>query len=90
MSVRWVLDVLRHEGLIVTERGSPARIRQLPERTFLELADTDHLVARMPTRGEALRLRMPTGVPLLGVRHADGTTQTFPADRFGAHGVASR
>lgn len=87
MSVRRALDLLRHEGLIVTERGSPARVRSQPERTFLGLADTDRLVARMPTRQEALQLRVQVGVPLLEVQHADGTTETFPADRFGAQGI---
>jgi DNA-binding GntR family transcriptional regulator len=87
MSVRRALAVLRHEGLIVTERGSPTSVRLQPQRTFVDLASTDRMVARMPTRHEAQQLGLPVGVPLLHVLHADGTVQTFPADRFGAQGA---
>jgi DNA-binding GntR family transcriptional regulator len=88
MSVRRALAVLRHEGLIVTERGSPASVRLQPERRFIDLASTDRMVARMPTRDEAQQLGLPAGVPLLHVLHADGTVETFPADRLAVQGTA--
>ncbi|GAB3861695.1 GntR family transcriptional regulator [Dactylosporangium cerinum] len=78
MSVRRALAMLRHEGLIVTERGTPVSVRLQPPRMFLELADTDQLIARMPTRQEAQHLGVQVGVPLLQVVRADGSEQTFP------------
>lgn len=86
MSVRRALDVLRHEGLITTERGKPAEVRVQPVRRFVELHGADQLVARMPIPDEAHQLRMPVGVPLLEVHRADGSVETYPADRFGAQG----
>ncbi|WP_327007605.1 GntR family transcriptional regulator [Dactylosporangium sp. NBC_01737] len=87
MSVRRALDVLRHEGLITTERGRPAVIRTHPERTFVELAGVDRLVARMPTHEQARHMRIQVGVPLLEVHRADGSLETYPADLFGACGT---
>ncbi|MFC5004445.1 GntR family transcriptional regulator [Dactylosporangium cerinum] len=86
MSVRRALDVLRHEGLITTERGKPAVVREHQERTFVQLGYEDRLVARMPTRDHAHLLSIQAGVPLLEVRRADGSVETYPADLFGAQG----
>jgi DNA-binding GntR family transcriptional regulator len=87
MSVRRAIALLRHEGLIVTGRGTQARVRSQPTRTFLDLANCDQLVARMPTPTESRRLHLPPGVPVLEVTRDDGPVEVFPADRFGAHGA---
>ncbi|MFF5230308.1 GntR family transcriptional regulator [Dactylosporangium sp. NPDC000521] len=84
MSVRRAIDVLRHEGLITTERGRPAQVRAQPARAFVALGGGDVVVARMPSREQAQRLRIPVGVPLLEVHRTDGPVETYPADQFAA------
>jgi len=90
MSVRRAMDVLRHEGLVITERGRPALVRAQPDRVFLDLDDADVVVARMPTREQAQHLRVPVGVPLLEVHRGNGPVETYPADRYGVRGGLRR
>ncbi|MFI5916287.1 hypothetical protein [Dactylosporangium sp. NPDC051541] len=78
------LAVLREEGLIQTRGGVGFWIRPRPNQTLVTLVRSDRLSARMPTPNESTQLDMPRGVPVLEVRHADGTVEVFPADRFAA------
>ncbi len=87
MSVRRAIAVLRHEGLIVTGRGTQAQVRAQPARTMFGIAGSDQLVARMPTPPEARRLALTAGVPVLEVTRTDGSVEVFPADRYAAHGA---
>ncbi|MEV8517070.1 GntR family transcriptional regulator [Dactylosporangium sp. NPDC051484] len=80
-TVRRALRQLAREGLIETRRGAPARVRPRQSRAPVTLAAGDRLTARMPTRPEAKRLRIPPGVPLLEIHHADGRMTALRADQ---------
>lgn len=81
-AARKALQVLVHEGLITTEQGFHAIVRQRPERQPVSLLRGSHLVARVPLRPERVQLDMDLGVPIIEVRQGSEIA-IFPADRFG-------
>lgn len=80
-AVRQALALLRGEGLVTTERGERSRVRETPERTSVELPPGGRAIARMPHDPERVERHLDEGVPVLEVRHPDGTTEVHPADR---------
>ncbi|MER7006919.1 GntR family transcriptional regulator [Dactylosporangium sp. NPDC000555] len=80
-TVRRALRQLAREGFIETRRGAPARVRPQQGRTPVTLAAGERLTARMPTRLEARRLRIPPGVALLEINHAGGGLTVLRADQ---------
>nr|MDT0660007.1 winged helix-turn-helix domain-containing protein [Micromonospora sp. DSM 115978] len=80
-AVRQALALLRTEGLVTTERGERSRVRAAPERAVVELPPGGRAIARMPHDPERIDRDLDEGVPVLEVRHPDGTTEIYPADR---------
>ena len=79
-TVRDAMAVLRHEGLIETQRGRRSIVRpRLAVQTVL-LSDCTTVQARMPNPIERHRWSLPAGVPVLVVQHAN-SEQVYPADR---------
>ncbi|WP_432829183.1 GntR family transcriptional regulator [Dactylosporangium sp. CA-092794] len=80
MTMRRALAVLREEGLVTTARGRQARVRARPPRRAVALEAGSRLVSRMPTADERTGLGVEHGVPVLEIRRADGTIETFDAE----------
>jgi GntR family transcriptional regulator len=78
-SVRAAIAVLRHEGLIETNRptGNRVRARERSEVVF-ELGST--LVYRPATPDDRARLRLPLGAHVAEVTTVDGATEVYVAD----------
>jgi GntR family transcriptional regulator len=79
--VRNAIAVLRSEGLVVTEKGSGTRVRELPARDQVHLLLGDTVICRMPTDLERRRLEPHLGVPVLVVSRVAGRTEYFAGDR---------
>jgi GntR family transcriptional regulator len=79
-AVRDALQVLRSEGLVTTESGVGSRVREPLERELIHLADGETAWARMPTREERQRLRIPEGTPILIVERG-GEQKVYLGDR---------
>jgi DNA-binding transcriptional regulator YhcF (GntR family) len=77
-TVERAMTVLRHEGLIVTDRGG-SRVRPAPTRTAVPLG-RGKVTARQPTEPERREHGITDGVPLLVVTR-DGQEEIYPADR---------
>ena len=80
MTIRRALAVLREEGLISTKRGSLSVVRSRGTAETLVLQATERLTCRMPSHLEREALALDTGVPLLVVRGADGSSTVYAAD----------
>jgi DNA-binding transcriptional MocR family regulator len=65
------LEVLRDEGLIVTEMGVGSHVSAVPVVATVRVGPDDQAVARLPEPEERDRLRMPPGVPVLVVTRAE-------------------
>lgn len=61
------LDILRTEGIIVTEKGVGSRITSIPLVTTVRVGAGDWAIARMPGEAERRVLGMSPGVPVLEV-----------------------
>jgi DNA-binding FadR family transcriptional regulator len=81
-AVRHALAVLRSEGLIVTERGKPSRVREQFPRKAIKLKRGDVATARMPGDDERRELQLDRGVPIIDVKHTDGTVDRYGADEY--------
>ncbi|MFV2172378.1 GntR family transcriptional regulator [Actinomadura sp. LOL_016] len=81
-TIREALTLLRGEGLIETIPRVGTRVRAERPRTELPAGPGTEVTARMPTEAERAQHQVPQGVPVLVLRHADGTRQVVPADRF--------
>jgi DNA-binding transcriptional regulator YhcF (GntR family) len=79
--VRQALAVLRHEGLITTDRGRPSYVRKQPTRQPVDLQPGDEVIFRAPTADERSSMGLDPGVPLAEVRHTDGTVHLHRGDR---------
>lgn len=79
-AVRQAFGILRAEGLIVTERGTGSRVRELPPRQELRLKRGDRALVRMPSDPERRALDIHEGVPLIEVHYADGSVEALPGD----------
>jgi DNA-binding transcriptional MocR family regulator len=78
-SVERAMQVLRSEGLVVTDRrGSYVRGRDELVEVQVERG---RITARMPSEPERRGLGVAEGVPLLVVAGADGSERVHPADR---------
>lgn len=84
-AVRMAISMLRSEGLVTTVRGHGTRVRQLVERTRMELPPGGSVIARMPTGQERRDMDVDEGVPVLEVRSATSGTTVYPADRIELH-----
>ncbi|MDG4834028.1 winged helix-turn-helix domain-containing protein [Solwaraspora sp. WMMD1047] len=80
-AVRQALALLRAEGLVTTERGERSRVRAALNRAAVELPPGGTAIARMPHDPERVDRDLDEGVPVIEVRHPDGTTEVYPADR---------
>jgi DNA-binding GntR family transcriptional regulator len=76
-AVRNAIQLLRIEGLIVTERGYGTRVREAPEREQVRLELGQEAVCRMPTEAERLDLGLDQGVPVVDI---DG--RLYAADKI--------
>lgn len=76
-TVRSALDLLRREGLIVTEHGVGSRVQEVPAQVEVRARPGDQTESRLPTAAERQRLELPEGVPLLVLRHPDGREELF-------------
>ncbi|WP_436759278.1 GntR family transcriptional regulator [Streptosporangium sp. V21-05] len=80
-TVRDALNILRHEGLVVTQRGSGTRVRSDREVQVMMLPPGGYVTSRMPTPEERDRWNLPPGVPVFVVEHPGGEPEVIPADR---------
>jgi DNA-binding GntR family transcriptional regulator len=78
-SVERAMQVLRGEGLIVTDRRG-SYVRSPAEQIAVQV-EHGQISARMPSEPERRDLGLAEGVPLLVVAGADGSEQIHPADR---------
>jgi DNA-binding transcriptional regulator YhcF (GntR family) len=78
-SVERAMQVLRSEGLIITDRRG-SYVRSHGERIVVRV-ERGRISARMPSEPERRGLGLTEGVPLLVVAGADGSEQVHPADR---------
>lgn len=81
-----VLSELRAAGLIDTENGRVARVRQQPVRETLWLEVGQTVSTRMPTAAELTdgALDLAEGVPLLVVQQVGEPDRVYPGDRWQA------
>ncbi|MFY1596359.1 GntR family transcriptional regulator [Micromonospora sp. WMMD737] len=79
-AVRMAIGILRSEGLVSTSRRG-TRVRETPRREPVELAPGATVVARMPTGEERRSMQLDEGVPVLEVRHPEGTTEVLAGDQ---------
>lgn len=77
-TVRRAMVVLRHEGLVVSDR-SRTHVRTAPDRTMVPLVRGE-VFARMPTEPERRNHGIHEGVPVLVVKR-DGREEIYPADQ---------
>ena len=82
MALRRAFATIRDEGLIVTMRGKRATVRESLERRWTGLS-SGSISARMPTPAEQREFALPTGVPIMLIRHDDGSTEIIRADQQG-------
>jgi DNA-binding transcriptional regulator YhcF (GntR family) len=81
------MNVLRHEGLIVTDRrGSRVRVRPETPATIVPL-DRGKISARMPTDPERHQHGINEGIPVLVVTRDGQPEEMHPADRVEIHVV---
>jgi len=80
-TVRDALNILRYEGLVVTQRGSGTRVRSDREVRIMMLPPGGHVTSRMPTPEERERWNLPPGVPVFVIEPPDGEPEVIPADR---------
>lgn len=64
------LDVLREEGLVVTETGVGSHVSAVPVIVTVRVGPGDWAVARLPEPEEAARLGISPGVPVLVITRA--------------------
>jgi DNA-binding transcriptional MocR family regulator len=79
--VRSALDLLRREGLIVTEHGVGSTVQTVPARITVQAGPGDSTESRLPTPAERDALDLPVGVPVLVLRHANGREELYSALR---------
>ena len=77
-TARRALSMLRSEGLIVTEQGVRAKVREIGERTTMRIHPGDKVTIRPATADEQRQLDLATGAPVAVVTTADGE-QVVPA-----------
>ena len=78
-SVERAMQVLRSEGVVVTDRRG-SYVRSGDELVEVQV-EQGRITARMPSEPERRDLGLTEGVPLLVVTGADGSEQVHPADR---------
>lgn len=78
-SVERAMQVLRSEGIVVTDRRG-SYVRSDAEQIAVQV-EQGMITARMPSEPERRNLGLTEGVPLLVVAGADGSEQVHPADR---------
>lgn len=82
-TVRAALQVLREEGLVVTERGYGTRVIAEQERTRVAVPRGAQIIARMPTEQERVELGIDPGavVPVHVVLVGGRVRGVYAADR---------
>lgn len=78
-TARRALSMLRSEGLIVTEQGVRARVREVGERTIMRIHPGDRVKIRPATADEQRELGLAAGVPVAVVTSAASEEQVVPA-----------
>ncbi|MGC4787451.1 GntR family transcriptional regulator [Micromonospora sp. DT178] len=81
-AVRMAISLLRSEGLVSTVRGHGTHVRETPVRRPVEVPPGATVVARMPTGEERRSMQLDEGVPVLEVRHPEGTTEVLAGDQI--------
>lgn len=79
--IRNALGQLREEGLIMTRHGVGSAIAAVPEQRRVTAAPGDQVQSRMPLPAVAEQLGIPRGVPVLVVRHPDGSEDVYDSLR---------
>jgi DNA-binding FadR family transcriptional regulator len=76
------MQLLIHEGLVITRHPRGRFVRNITTLTDQPLASGETVAARMPDRTERRDHALDPGIPLLVVTTPAGTVQTLPADRY--------
>ncbi|WP_405429899.1 GntR family transcriptional regulator [Micromonospora sp. NBC_00617] len=79
-AVRMAISLLRSEGLVTTTRPAGTRVRDVPQRTTVELATGARVIARMPTSTERRNMQLDEGVPVLEVHDRSGEVEILAGD----------
>lgn len=81
-TARQAIALLRAEGLVTAEGRKGYVVRRAESDSLpVSLLVGDRITARMPSPAEQRAHDLDEGVPLLKVRHANGTTTTYPGDQ---------
>jgi DNA-binding transcriptional regulator YhcF (GntR family) len=79
-TIRGGMQVLRSEGLIVTEGPRGSFVRKRPRSWDLPLGPRDHARLRPPTSAERQEHDMPPIARMVDVYREDGRTEHYPAE----------
>lgn len=72
LTARRALGALRAEGLIATEQGVRAQVREVGERIVMRIHSGDRVKIRPATADEQRQFGLAAGVPVAVVTSADG------------------
>lgn len=79
LTARRALATLRAEGLIVTEQGVRARVREVGERTVMRIGQGERVIFRPATADEQRQLGLAAGAPVAVFTSAAGEEKVVPA-----------
>lgn len=79
LTARRALSTLRAEGLIRTEQGVRAQVREIGERTVMRIHPGDKVTIRPATADEQRQLGLAAGAPVAVITSAGGEEQVVPA-----------